>query len=65
MNARIDVKHLLPAWEHFRSATDIAPIRDDGHYARMTQTLEALLRETQEDENHRHGLGRYRGVIGV
>lgn len=52
MNAHIDVKHLLPAWEHFRRATDIAPIRDEAHYARMTEMLEALLDETAGDENH-------------
>ena len=47
MNAPIDVKHLLPVWEQFRAATDIAPIRDEAHYARMTEMLEALLDETQ------------------
>lgn len=52
MNAHIEVKHLLPVWEHFRSATDIAPIRDEAHYERMTAMLEALLDETAGDENH-------------
>ncbi|MBD3873637.1 helix-turn-helix domain-containing protein [Pseudomonas kunmingensis] len=52
MNAAIDVKHLLPVWEQFRAATDIAPIRDEAHYARMTEMLEALLDETQGDESH-------------
>ncbi|WP_137896857.1 transcriptional regulator, XRE family protein [Ramlibacter sp. 2FC] len=52
MKAHIDVKHLLPAWEHFRSATEIAPIRDEAHYARMVQMLEALLDEAAGDENH-------------
>jgi len=52
MNAHIQVKHLLPAWETFRSATDIAPIRDEAHYQRMTAMLEALLDETTGDENH-------------
>lgn len=28
------------------------PIRDDAHYARMTTILEALLDETQGNENH-------------
>ncbi len=41
MNAHIDVKHLLPVWEQFRAVTDIAPIRDEAHYARMTEMLEA------------------------
>jgi len=41
MNAHIQMKYLLPAWETFRSATDIAPIRD-----------EALLDEATGDENH-------------
>ncbi len=52
MNAPINVKHLLPAWERFRAATDIAPIRDAAHCARMVQMLEALLDATQGDENH-------------
>lgn len=52
MNAPIDVKRLLPIWEHFRAATDIAPIRDEAHYARMSEMLEALLDETQGNEAH-------------
>lgn len=52
MNAPIDMQHLLPAWEQFRAATDIAPIRDEAHYARMTTMLEALLDETGGDEHH-------------
>lgn len=52
MNAAIDIKHLLPVWEQFRAATDIVTIRDEAHYVRMTETLEALLDEIQGDENH-------------
>lgn len=52
MNAHINIKNLLPVWEHFRAATDIAPIRDEAHYARMSEVLEALMDETQGDENH-------------
>lgn len=52
MNASIDMKHLLPAWEQFRSATDIAPIRDEAHYSRMSAMLEALLDEVGSDEGH-------------
>ena len=52
MNAHINIKHLLPVWEQFRAATDIAPVRDEAHYARMTEMLEALLDETQGDEDH-------------
>ncbi len=52
MNAPIDMNYLLPVWEQFRSATDIAPIRDEAHYERMTEMLEALLDETQGDEAH-------------
>jgi HTH-type transcriptional regulator/antitoxin HigA len=52
MNAAIDVKHLLPVWEQFRAATDITPIRDEAHYARMTEMLQALLDETQGEETH-------------
>jgi HTH-type transcriptional regulator/antitoxin HigA len=51
MNAAIDVKRLLPVWEQFRTATDIAPIRDEAHYARMTAILEALLDEARGDES--------------
>jgi HTH-type transcriptional regulator/antitoxin HigA len=52
MNARIEVKHLLPAWDAFRSTTDIAPIRDEAHYQRMAAILEALLDEADGDESH-------------
>ena len=52
MNARIDVKRLLPAWEHFRRATDIAPIRDETHYERMIAMMNALLDEAGGDERH-------------
>lgn len=52
MNAPFDVQNLLPAWEQYRAATDIAPIRDEAHYARMTEMLEALLDETRGDDNH-------------
>ena len=52
MNARIQVKDLLPAWETFRKATDIAPIRDEAHYRRMAAMLEALLEEAGINENH-------------
>ncbi len=52
MNAPIDMQCLLPAWERFRSATDIAPIRDEGHYVRMTAVLEALLEEAEGDRDH-------------
>ena len=52
MNAAINVKHLLPVWEQFRAATDITPIRDEAHCARMTEMLQALLDETQGEEKH-------------
>ncbi|MFA7269255.1 MAG: helix-turn-helix domain-containing protein [Sterolibacterium sp.] len=52
MNARIQVKQLLPAWETFRSATDITPIRDEAHYRRMAAMLDALLDESGGNENH-------------
>jgi HTH-type transcriptional regulator / antitoxin HigA len=32
--------------------TDIGPIRDEAHYAHMTQLLEALLEETGSNEQH-------------
>ena len=52
MNAPVDMQHLLPAWEQFRAATDISPIRDEGHYVRMTKILESLLDEVGSDESH-------------
>ena len=52
MNAHIQVKHLLPAWEAFRSATNIAPISDAEHYRRMVSMLEALLDVAGGNENH-------------
>jgi len=52
MNAIIDMQKLLPAWEQFRAATDISPIRDEAHYDRMTQMLESLLDEAGGDEHH-------------
>jgi HTH-type transcriptional regulator/antitoxin HigA len=52
MNAPVDMQHLLPAWEQFRAATDISPIRDEGHYGRMTKILESLLDEVGSDESH-------------
>lgn len=52
MNARVNVKQLLPAWERFRTATDVAPIRSHTHYRRMVAILEALLDETAGDESH-------------
>jgi HTH-type transcriptional regulator/antitoxin HigA len=48
----IDLQKLLPAWEQFRAATDIAPIRDEDHYTHMTQILEALLEQTGSNEQH-------------
>lgn len=52
MNAHIQMKHLLPAWETFRRATDIAPIRDQAHWQQMVAMLEALLQEVGSNENH-------------
>ncbi len=52
MSIRTQVNHLLPAWETFRNATNIAPIRDEAHYQRMVATLEALLDAVGSDENH-------------
>ena len=52
MNARVEISHLLPAWDAFRDATDIAPIRSKAHYRRMVATLEALLDDAAGDERH-------------
>ena len=52
MNAIINMQKILPAWEQFRTATDISTIRDEAHYTRMTQMLESLLDEAGGDEHH-------------
>lgn len=52
MNAPINIEHLVPAWERFREATAITPIRDAAQYERMTDMLEALLDETKGKEDH-------------
>jgi HTH-type transcriptional regulator/antitoxin HigA len=52
MNAHTDIQHILPAWERFRAATDIAPIRDVAHYERMVTLLETLLDDISGDEAH-------------
>ena len=52
MNTRTDIQYLLPAWDAFHSATDIAPIRNEKHYKKLVAMLEALLDETAGDERH-------------
>lgn len=52
MTTSVDIKQLLPAWEQFSNQTDIAPIRDQAHYDRMIQLLEALLEEAPGDKKH-------------
>ena len=41
MNTRTDIQYLLPAWDAFHSATDIAPIRNEKHYKKLVAMLEA------------------------
>ncbi len=52
MNAPIDMRRLLPAWEKFSAESGIAPIRDEAHAVQMSQLLEALLSEAKGDERH-------------
>ena len=52
MNAQINIKNMIPAWEQFTIATGIAPIQDDAQYERMTNILNALLDEAGGDEQH-------------
>jgi HTH-type transcriptional regulator/antitoxin HigA len=52
MNAQLSMNKVLPAWETFRRETDIGPIRDEAHHARMADLLEVLLDETGGDESH-------------
>ena len=53
MNAPVDVRSLIPAWEAFRRATDIGPIRSERHYRRMVAVLEALLEQRIRDRSAR------------
>jgi len=50
MNARLEIKRLLPAWDRFQAATDIGPIRSRTHYRKMVKLLEALLAEAGEHQ---------------
>lgn len=52
MNSPVNIQALIPAWEAFRQSTDIAPIRSKSHYRRMTQLLDALLKETEGQASH-------------
>lgn len=52
MNAFVNVTALLPAWQAFRQATDIGPIRNEAHYDAMSAVLDALWDETAGDEGH-------------
>ena len=52
MSTHVEIARLLPAWERFRQATDISPIRNEAHYLRMVAMLEALLDEAAGDEQH-------------
>ena len=52
MKAVVDIKRVVPAWERFREATDIGPIRGEAHYLRMTQMLDSLLELAAGDETH-------------
>jgi HTH-type transcriptional regulator/antitoxin HigA len=52
MNAPINMKRLLPAWERFRELSDVSRIRDERHYTQMVNLLHSLLDEAGEDEEH-------------
>ena len=52
MNAPINMKRLLPAWERFREISDLSRIRDETHYRRMTALLESLLEEVGGRQRH-------------
>ena len=52
MNAQLSIKQVLPAWEVFLRETDIGPIRDEAHYQRLLELLEALIGETGGNETH-------------
>jgi HTH-type transcriptional regulator/antitoxin HigA len=47
-----NIKTIIPAWQSFQSATQISTIRDQTHYYYMVDTLESLLEQTGDDENH-------------
>lgn len=52
MNAPINIKRLLPAWERLREVSDLSRIRDEAHYRRMTMLLDTLLDEAGGREDH-------------
>ena len=52
MNVRAKIEQLLPAWQTFHAITDVGPIRDEDHYQRMADMLDALLDLTGDDEGH-------------
>ena len=43
---------IIPAWQYFQAVTHIEPIRDQAHYNYMVETLESLLEQTRDDEDH-------------
>lgn len=47
-----NINAIIPAWQSFQAATQIAPIRNPAHYEYMVETLESLLKQTGDDENH-------------
>lgn len=47
-----NINAIIPAWQSFQAATQIEPIRDQAHYQYMVETLESLLEQTSDDENH-------------
>lgn len=52
MNAPINIKRLLPAWERLREVSDLSRIRDEAHYRQMTLLLDTLLDEAAGREDH-------------
>jgi HTH-type transcriptional regulator/antitoxin HigA len=47
-----NINAIIPAWQSFQAVTHIEPIRDQAHYQYMVETLESLLDQTGDDENH-------------
>lgn len=47
-----NIQAIMPAWEAFQAATQIAPIHDETHYQYMVDTLNALLEQAGNDEQH-------------
>lgn len=54
MNAAIDVKKLIPAWETLRAIAPISHIESEEDYRQATNLLNGLLDIVRDDASHPH-----------